>query len=84
MPDQVVAGTPVEATDGFVGTVGHPVVDAHTNDLIGFILHKGMVAVVDVFLPADWIAEATPERIRLLVARSAVERLVDPRDIPTI
>lgn len=84
MAIDVVRGAEVLCTDGFVGTVGHLVVDQESGGLLGFVLHLGPEAREDVFVPIDWIARADPRRVVLLVTRTELLREANPRREGTV
>ncbi|MFN2524655.1 MAG: PRC-barrel domain-containing protein [Actinomycetota bacterium] len=68
-------GTRVLSLEGEeIGRVAEVIGDEETNIFSGLVIRMGLLES-DRFLPADQIAELTPEEVRLTISAAAAEKL---------
>jgi uncharacterized protein YrrD len=70
----ITEGTDVECTDGKLGVVDRVLVDAQTGRLQGMVVRQGLILTHDVIVPAQWIAGADADAVRLSVTKDQVSR----------
>ena len=64
----------MECTDGKIGVVDRVLLDAQTQRLDGFVVREGVILTHDVVIPARWIADTSPDVVRLNVSKDQVAR----------
>jgi uncharacterized protein YrrD len=70
----ITEGTDVECTDGKIGVVDRVLLDAQTQRLEGFVVREGVILTHDVVIPVRWIADTSPDVVRLNVSKDQVAR----------
>lgn len=77
IPDQDVTidtGTNVECSDGHCGKVDRLLVDDDTQEVVGFVIRKGLLFTRDIQASMDWVDHVDADGVHLKLCKDEVER----------
>ncbi|MNS30875.1 PRC-barrel domain protein [compost metagenome] len=77
IPEQDVtidAGTHVECVDGHCGRIDRVIVNDDTQDVVGFVIRKGMIFTRDIEATMDWVDHVDDRGVHLKLTKAEVDQ----------